>query len=103
MALTLRGIVIGVMVPGSINHGHMDIGSFVMDAGKERWAMDFGSQGYESLESKKVDLWNMKQNSQRWQVLRYNNFYHNTLTFDDELQRVEGYAPTQALQMGLHL
>jgi hypothetical protein len=77
----------------SVNHGHMDIGSFVMDAGTERWAMDFGSQEYESLEAKKVDLWNMKQTSQRWQVLRYNNFYHSTLTFDDELQKVEGYAP----------
>ena len=77
----------------SVSHGHMDLGSFVMDAGKERWAMDLGSQNYESLESKKVDLWNSKQTAQRWQVLRYNNFYHNTLTFDDELQRVEGYAP----------
>jgi len=77
----------------SVNHAHMDIGSFVMDADGQRWAMDFGSQDYESLESKKVDLWNMKQNSQRWEVLRYNNFYHNTLTFDHELQKVDGYAP----------
>ena len=77
----------------SINHAHMDIGSFVMDANGERWAMDFGSQDYESLESQKVDLWNMKQNSQRWEVLRYNNFYHNTLAFDNELQKVEGFAP----------
>lgn len=77
----------------SINHAHMDIGSFVMDANGERWSMDFGSQDYESLESQKVDLWNMKQNSQRWEVLRYNNFYHSTLTFDNQLQKVEGYAP----------
>ena len=77
----------------SVNHAHMDIGSFVMDANGQRWAMDFGSQEYESLESKKVDLWNMKQNSQRWEVLRYNNFYHNTLTFDHALQKVDGYAP----------
>ncbi len=77
----------------SVNHAHLDIGSFVMDANNERWVMDFGSQAYESLESKKVDLWNMKQTSQRWEVLRYNNFYHSTLTFDNELQRVEGYAP----------
>ncbi|NWJ52362.1 MAG: heparinase II/III family protein [Bacteroidetes bacterium] len=77
----------------SINHAHMDIGSFVMDANGERWSMDFGSQEYESLESKKVDLWNMKQNSQRWEVLRYNNFYHSTLAFDNQLQKVDGYAP----------
>lgn len=77
----------------SVSHGHMDVGSFVMDAGKERWAMDFGSQNYESLESNKVDLWNGKQTAQRWEVLRYNNLYHNTLTFDNEFQKVEGYAP----------
>ena len=35
----------------SVNHAHMDIGSFVMDADGVRWAMDFGMQGYESLES----------------------------------------------------
>lgn len=77
----------------SLNHGHMDAGSFVMDADGQRWAMDFGMQGYESLESKGVDLWNMKQNSQRWQVLRYNNFVHNTLTINNELQQVDGAAP----------
>lgn len=77
----------------SLNHGHMDAGSFVMDADGVRWAMDFGAQSYESLESKGVDLWNMKQNSQRWQVARYNNFAHNTLTVNNELQQVAGHAP----------
>ena len=76
----------------STNHAHMDIGSFVMEADGVRWAMDFGAQEYESLESKKVDLWNMKQNSQRWDVFRYNNFVHNTLTVNDSLQRVSGNA-----------
>jgi hypothetical protein len=76
----------------STNHAHMDVGSFVMDADGVRWAMDFGMQDYESLESKKVDLWNMKQNSQRWDVFRYNNFVHNTLTVNDSLQRVTGNA-----------
>ena len=76
----------------STNHAHMDIGSFVMEADGVRWAMDFGMQDYESLESKKVDLWNMKQNSQRWKVFRYTNFVHNTLTVNDSLQRVTGNA-----------
>lgn len=77
----------------SVNHGHMDAGSFVMEADGVRWASDFGMQGYESLEAKGIDLWNMKQNSQRWQVLRYNNLYHNTLSFNNEFQDVDGYAP----------
>ena len=77
----------------SNSHAHMDIGSFVMDAGKVRWAMDFGMQDYESLESKGVNLWAGDQNSQRWQVFRYNNLAHNTLTFNDEYQLVKGFAP----------
>ena len=77
----------------SVSHGHMDVGSFVMDALGQRWSMDFGMQDYESLESKGVKLWGNEQNSQRWEVYRYNNFAHSTLTFDNELQRVEGYAP----------
>ena len=67
----------------------MDIGSFVFDAMGERWALDLGMQEYESLESKGVGLWNKTQDGQRWQILRYNNRYHNTLAFDNELQLVE--------------
>ena len=79
-----------------LSHAHMDVGSFVMDAAGVRWASDFGMQEYESLESKNVDLWNMKQDSQRWQIFRYNNFVHNTLTVNGALQRVEGQAPITA-------
>ena len=39
-----------------------------------------------------MKLWGKEQNSQRWEVFRYNNFHHSTLTFNNELQRVEGYA-----------
>ncbi|GAB4039303.1 heparinase II/III domain-containing protein [Spirosoma jeollabukense] len=77
--------------PGT-NHAHMDAGSFVMDADGVRWAMDFGMQSYETLESKGVDLWNKTQHSQRWEVFRYNNYVHNTLTINDSLQRVAGKA-----------
>lgn len=89
-----KAIYIG-MKGGSpkINHGHMDAGSFVMDADGVRWAMDFGMQNYESLESKGVNLWNMSQNSQRWQIFRYNNFAHNTLVINNQLQNVKGFAP----------
>jgi len=76
----------------SVNHGHMDIGSFIMEANGERWAIDFGAQDYNSLESAGVSLWGMDQNSQRWEVFRYNNFVHNTLTVNNQLQLVDGYA-----------
>jgi hypothetical protein len=75
-----------------VNHGHMDVGSFIIDAKGERWASDFGSQDYNSLESAGVDLWNRSQNSERWTVFRYNNRAHNTLTVNDKLQIVGGTA-----------
>jgi hypothetical protein len=78
---------------GSINHAHMDVGSFVMDAEGERWAMDFGSQEYESLESKGLQIFGRTQDAQRWTVYRYINQVHNTLTINDKHQWVAGFAP----------
>lgn len=79
-----------------LSHAHMDAGSFVFEADGVRWAQDLGAQDYESLESKKIDLWNKKQESQRWQVFRLNNFSHNTLTIDGQLHRVAGSAEFEA-------
>lgn len=75
-----------------VNHAHMDIGSYVLDVLGERWAFDLGSQNYESLESKGIKLWDKSQNGQRWEILRYNNFYHNTLNINGSLQKVDGNA-----------
>ncbi len=73
-------------------HGHMDQGTFVYDVGNLRWAMDFGLQSYITLESQGVDLWNMEQNSQRWDIFRYNNLNHNTLTINNQRHNVQGRA-----------
>lgn len=75
------------------NHSHMDVGSFIMEANGERWAMDFGKQDYQSLESKKLQIWTNNQESERWKVFRYNNFVHNTLTVNDKMHNIKGYAP----------
>lgn len=80
----------------SVTHGHMDAGSFVLDALGVRWSGDLGMQDYNSLESKQVDLWNNKQNGQRWDVFRYRNEVHSTLTINSQLQRVDGYATVGA-------
>ena len=74
----------------SVNHAHMDVGTFVLDAAGVRWAMDFGQQDYNAIEQQGIDLWSMGQNSQRWEVFRYNNFVHNTLTVNSQLHRVDG-------------
>ncbi|MCF8341263.1 MAG: heparinase II/III family protein [Chitinophagaceae bacterium] len=77
----------------SINHAHMDIGSFIMEADGVRWAMDFGMQDYESLESKGIQLFGRTQDAQRWTVFRLTNLVHNTLTINGQHQLVTGTAP----------
>ncbi|KIA96355.1 heparinase [Pedobacter kyungheensis] len=72
------------------SHAHMDVGSFVIESQGVRWAMDLGMQEYESLESKGIDLWNSKQDAQRWKIFRYNNLAHNTLSVDSAFQLVNG-------------
>lgn len=76
----------------SVNHGHMDIGSFIVEADGVRWAIDMGSQSYESLESRGMSIFGRTQDAVRWTILRLNNYIHNTLTVNGELQRVDGYA-----------
>ncbi|HVW60304.1 MAG TPA: heparinase II/III family protein [Puia sp.] len=78
---------------GNVNHAHMDVGSFVMDADGVRWAMDLGAQNYESLESKGMEIFGRSQDAQRWTIFRYVNQAHNTLTINGQHQRVKGYAP----------
>jgi len=77
----------------SVNHAHMDIGSFIMEADGVRWAMDFGMQDYESLESKGIKLFGRTQDAERWTVFRLTNLVHNTLTVNNQHQDVKGFAP----------
>jgi oligo-alginate lyase len=78
------------------NHAHMDAGSFVLDLDGVRWAKDLGLQPYHTLESRNIDLWNMKQNSPRWRVFRLSSDSHNTLTIDGELHNATGMATLKA-------
>ena len=74
--------------PGA-SHGQMDIGSFVLDADGVRWAVDLGSEGYNGIESRGMNLWGREQNSDRWTIFRLNNFGHNTLVIDGKLQNAK--------------
>lgn len=70
-----------------LSHSHMDLGSFVFEAGGVRWAVDLGMQDYESLESAKIDIWNeIDQSSPRWDVFRIGPESHNILRFDGRPQ-----------------
>ena len=93
MSLAYVGIKGGT---ASANHAHMDAGSFVFEAQGVRWAQDLGMQEYYSLEKEGVRLWNGDQDGQRWDVFRYNNFVHNTLTVNGEKHQVKGAVPILA-------
>ena len=77
----------------SAPHGHMDVGSFVIDSQGLRWAMDLGPESYNKIESLGMNLWNQSQGSDRWKILRYSNLSHNTLVVNGQLQQVTGRAP----------
>jgi hypothetical protein len=77
----------------SVSHGHMDVGSFVLDAQAVRWAVDLGPESYHKIESRGMNLWGRSQNAERWRIFRYNNLSHSTLVVDGQHQRVNGNAP----------
>jgi hypothetical protein len=69
------------------NHSHLDLGSFVLDALGERWALDLGSDDY-----------NLPGyfGKNRWSYYRLRTESHNTLTLDGENQNLRATAPLVA-------
>lgn len=76
----------------SSGHGHMDVGSFIMESDGIRWASDLGMQNYETLESKGMDIWGRTQDAMRWKVFRMGSYSHNILTVDSMQQMITGSA-----------
>lgn len=76
----------------SMNHAHMDAGSFMIQAEGIVWALDPGMQEYESLESLGINLWDGRQGGRRWQIFRLGPEGHNIPRIDDELQDIRGNA-----------
>lgn len=66
------------------NHSHLDLGSFVLDALGERWAVDLGGDNY-----------NLPGyfGSKRWTYYRLINESHNTLVIDGKNQDPSAAAP----------
>jgi hypothetical protein len=64
-------------------HAHLDLGSFVLDAGGVRWASDLGPDDY--------DLPGYL-GKQRWSYYRTRTEAHNTLVIDDENQDLRAEA-----------
>lgn len=76
----------------SQNHGHMDVGSFVLEDQGVRWAVDIRGQGYRSFEELGMDIWDYSQGGDRWRVFSLNTHGHNTLVIDGQNQLVDGFA-----------
>lgn len=71
-------------------HGHLDLGSFVLDADGVRWAADLGPDYYNLPE-----YFDAKGGT-RWRYFRLNNFSHNTITPGKALQKYGSIAPITA-------
>jgi hypothetical protein len=71
------------------NHSHLDLGTFVLDAGGERFASDLGGDNY-----------NLPGyfGKQRWTYYRLRTEGHNTLVLDGENQDPKAKAPLLAFQ-----
>lgn len=73
-------------------HGHMDGGSFVLDAKGVRWGYDLGAESYNEIEQRGMSLWKHHQESDRWKIYRLSTWSHNTLMIAGEQQCVTGSA-----------
>lgn len=85
---------------GSTSHGNMDAGSFILELNGVRWVIDPGNQAYHELEKTGFDLWGRCQDCERWTLLTKNNFGHSTLTVNNQLHDVDGFAPLVDFQEG---
>ena len=74
----------------SVSHQQLDAGSFVLDMKGVRWAIDLGAEDYPSAEAELGrGFWNRRQDSPRFELTRYNNRNHNTLSINGTRQRVD--------------
>jgi hypothetical protein len=70
------------------DHAHLDIGSFVLDADGVRWASDLGRDNYDI-----PGYFDTPEGGGRWKIFRLNNYSHNTLTLNNDVQRIDAHAP----------
>jgi len=68
-----------------VNHGHLDAGSFILEMGNTRWAVDLGAE--RAIYDRK-DTWSLDQDSKRWDYLRANNLGHNLVSVDNSRMQV---------------
>lgn len=85
---------------GTVNHGNMDAGSFIFELNGVRWVVDPGNQSYHELEKTGFNLWGSCQDCERWTLLTKNNYGHSTLTVNNALHNVDGFASITGFEKG---
>ncbi len=82
MALTIKGGF------NRVNHGHLDLGTFELDAMGVRWAVDLGKEEYSV-----PGYWSRhKDEGRRWTYFRCASRGHNVVVVEEENQRLDGVA-----------
>lgn len=86
---------------GKSSHGHMDVGEFIYESQGVRWGIDLEHTDYSILkrhlaklpkDGRDINLHSKNQNAYRWEMIEYNNRFHNTLTINDRDHQLAGYA-----------
>ncbi len=67
-----------------VNHGHLDLGNFEIDALGVRWARDLGKEGYNL-----PGYWNKGIKAKRWTYYRLSSFAHNVPVLGGKNQDVK--------------
>ena len=70
-----------------VNHGHLDLGSFEIDALGVRWARELGADNYNL-----PNYWGMGPKAQRWKYYRLSSLSHSVPLLDDRNQDVHATA-----------
>ncbi|WP_242083249.1 heparinase II/III domain-containing protein [Aestuariivivens sediminis] len=71
----------------AVNHGHLDLGNFELDALGERWVRDLGSDYYNL-----PGYFDKRKRGERWQYFRMLSDSHNVPMLGDQSQDVLGNA-----------
>ena len=64
-----------------VNHGHLDLGSFELDALGVRWVRDLGADNYNL-----PGYWDRRPGGRRWSYYRLNSHSHRVPLLDDKDQ-----------------
>lgn len=78
-----------------VNHGHLDLGNFELDALGQRWARDLGSDDYNL-----PGYWEHQPEGRRWTYYRAVSSSHNVITLNGTEQAVKAKAKMTGFAAG---